>query len=115
MGVFNLENYNSKLKSDEMDELFRAMLLLENVDECYRFFEDICTINELLSMAQRLSIAKLLKENRKWTEIEKETYASSATISKVSKCMNYGPSGYTMILDRLKSAESSEDNLTEDK
>ncbi len=96
-----METYNSKLKSDEMDELYKAILTLQNVDECYRFFEDICTINELLSMAQRLNIAKLLHDNRKWTEIEQETYASSATISKVSKCMNYGTQGYKIVLDRL--------------
>ena len=97
-----MEKHVSKLKSDELDELFKGILLLESVDECYRFFEDICTINELLSMAQRLKIAKLLKDNIKWTEIEKETYASSATISKVSKCMNYGPNGYSLVLNRLQ-------------
>lgn len=105
-----METYNSKLKSDEMDELYKAILTLQNVDECYRFFEDICTINELLSMAQRLTIAKLLHSNRKWTEIEQETYASSATISKVSKCMNYGTDGYSLVLDRLKDLSDENEN-----
>jgi len=97
-----LDEYRSKLKSDELDNLFNAILSLENIEECYRFFEDICTINELLSMAQRLSIAKYLKNNMKWIEIEKKTYASSATISKVNKCINYGAGGYNLILDRIK-------------
>lgn len=109
-----METYNSKLKSDEMDELYKAILTLQNVDECYRFFEDICTINELLSMAQRLTIAKLLHDNRKWTEIEQETYASSATISKVSKCMNYGTDGYSLVLNRLTEAPTTAKDDSED-
>ncbi|MGB3368282.1 MAG: YerC/YecD family TrpR-related protein [Acidaminobacteraceae bacterium] len=96
-----------------MDELYKAILTLENVDECYRFFEDICTINELLSMAQRLTIAKLLHGNRKWTEIEQETFASSATISKVSKCMNYGTDGYSLVLNRLTKAPTTDKNKSQ--
>ncbi|BEP29963.1 YerC/YecD family TrpR-related protein [Helicovermis profundi] len=96
-----MNTYNSKLKSKEMDDLFDAILSLNNREECYKFFEDICTINELLSMAQRLSIAKCLRNNTKWIEIEKKTYASSATISKVNKSIQGGQGGYNLILDRL--------------
>lgn len=94
--------YESKFKNDDIDELFRAILLLEDEEDCYRFFEDICTINEIHAIAQRLQVAKLLSENRTYNEIESITKASTATISRINKCLVYGAEGYQRILARLK-------------
>ena len=93
--------YDSKLKSDDLDELFEAIMLLENEEECYRFFEDICTINELHAIAQRLQVAKLLAEKKTYGEIEDITKASTATISRVNKCLTYGSDGYNLVLKKL--------------
>lgn len=93
---------NSKLKDELTDKLFEAILLLENIEECYNFFEDICTISEIKALAQRLGVAKMLKEDRTYTEISDKTGASTATISRVNKCLNYGADGYRMILERLE-------------
>lgn len=93
--------YVSKLKAQDMDDLFQAILALENEEECYRFFEDLCTIKELQSIAQRLQVAALLREKKTYNEIEEITKASTATISRINKCLQYGADGYTMILNRL--------------
>ncbi|MBQ5797420.1 MAG: hypothetical protein IIW15_05260 [Firmicutes bacterium] len=85
-----------------MDDLFEAILSLENEEECYRFFEDICTIKELQSIAQRLEVAKLLREKKTYSDIEEITKASTATISRINKCLMYGSDGYNLILDRLE-------------
>lgn len=99
---------NSKLKDELVDKLFEAILLLENVDECYNFFEDICTVSEIKALAQRLEVAKMLKEKKTYTEICEKTGASTATISRVNRCLNYGADGYKMILDRLEKEHDSE-------
>ena len=91
-----------KLRTKENDELFRAILKLKNIDECYDFFEDLCTITEILSMSQRLTVAKLLSDKKSYVEISNETGASAATISRVAKCLSYGKDGYRLILDRLE-------------
>lgn len=96
--------YKSKLRSKDVNELFDAILTLENRDDCYRFFEDVCTANELISIAQRFQVAKMLSEKMTYTEIEKATGASTATISRVNKCMVYGADGYGLVLGRLASA-----------
>ena len=83
----------------EMED--KNILKLENEDECYKFFEDIATINELKSLAQRMQVAKMLKEKKVYTEIAEVTGASTATISRVNKCLNYGEEGYNLVLDRL--------------
>ncbi len=93
--------YDSKLSSEFMDELFDAILLLRNREECYRFFEDICTIKELQSISQRLQVAKLLRANKTYNYIEEVTGASTATISRVNRCIHYGADGYNIILDRM--------------
>lgn len=93
--------YSSKFRSKEIDALFEAVLVLEDREDCYRFFEDLCTINEIQAMAQRLEVAKLLKEKKTYTEIEQKTKASTATISRINKCLNYGAEGYKRILERL--------------
>lgn len=94
-------SYDSKLKRDDIDELFEAILTLRDVDDCYRFFEDICTINEIHSISQRLQVAKLLSEKKTYTEIETVTSASTATISRINKCLVYGADGYKRVLERL--------------
>lgn len=93
---------DSKLKSEEMDLFFNAVLTLQNIEECYDFFEDVATINEVKSLAQRMYVAKLLNEKRTYSEIAEITGASTATISRVNKCLNYGSEGYTTVLERLK-------------
>lgn len=93
---------DSKLKSEEMDLFFNAILKLENIEECYKFFEDVATINEIKSLAQRLHVAKLLKNKKTYTEIAEITGASTATISRVNRALNYGSDGYNVILGRLK-------------
>jgi len=94
--------YESKFAREDIDELFDAILTLENREDCYRFFEDICTINEIHAISQRLQVAKLLSQKRTYNEIEKETNASTATISRINKCLVYGADGYKRVLDRLK-------------
>lgn len=94
--------YESKYRREDIDELFDGILTLRDREDCYRFFEDICTINEIHSIAQRLQVAKLLSEKKTYNEIEKETKASTATISRINKCIVYGADGYRRVLDRLK-------------
>lgn len=93
---------NSKLKDAHMDELFEGVLSLTSVEECYNFFEDLCTITELRAMAQRFQVAKMLDDGQIYSDIVKETGASTATISRVNKCLIYGTDGYRLVLDRAK-------------
>ena len=97
--------YESKYRREDIDELFDGILTLRDREDCYRFFEDICTINEIHSMAQRLQVAKLLSEKKTYNEIEKVTKASTATISRINKCIVYGADGYRRVLDRLNNEE----------
>ena len=96
---------NSKLKNSDTDFLFKAILSLENEEECYRFFEDLCTSPELKAMSQRLVVAKMLTEKKVYSEIVKETGASTATISRVKRCLNYGADGYKIVIERLDKQE----------
>ncbi|OCL27712.1 hypothetical protein U472_03940 [Orenia metallireducens] len=96
---------NSKLKDKFTDQLFEAILLLNNKEECYKFFEDISTVNELKSLAQRLEVARMLNEGYTYEEIAETTGASTATISRVKRCLNYGADGYQLILERMKDNE----------
>ena len=98
--------YESKYRREDIDELFDGILTLRDREDCYRFFEDICTINEIHSIAQRLQVAKLLSEKKTYNEIEKETKASTATISRINKCIVYGADGYRRVLDRLNNEET---------
>lgn len=93
--------YESKIKSESIDALFEAIDLLENMQEYYRFFEDICTVKELKAIASRLDVAKLLKQNYTYNEIENKTGASTATISRINRSLTYGAGGYDLILKRL--------------
>ena len=94
--------YESKMKSAETDRLFEAILALENEEECYRFFDDLCTIGELQAMTQRLEVARLLRAGKTFTQVSEETGVSSATITRVNKCLAYGTGGYELALDRCK-------------
>ncbi len=97
--------FKSRIKSQQVDDLFEAILALENMEECYRFFEDICTIKEINAIAQRLEVAKLLKQNKTYNEIEGQTGASTATISRINRSLNYGAEGYKLVLKKLGISE----------
>ncbi|WP_188455103.1 YerC/YecD family TrpR-related protein [Virgibacillus oceani] len=90
-----------KLRGEQLDQLFDAILSLKDREECYRFFDDIATMSEIHSIAQRLQVAKMLTEGHTYNAIEKETKASTATISRVRRCINFGSDGYQMVLDRI--------------
>lgn len=90
-----------KLHNKDVDALFEAILSLKTVEECYSFFEDACTIKEIIEIAQRLKAAKMLRNGVNYAEISKETGMSTATISRVNKCLEYGNGGYNIVLDRL--------------
>lgn len=105
--------YNSKLANESLDELFDAILLLKDREECYRFFEDICTIKEIQAISQRLHVAKLLKANKTYNEIEVLTGASTATISRVNRCIHYGADGYNIILKRIEDIEKLKEDSIE--
>lgn len=94
--------YKSRFTTDEIDHLYEAILKLENLEECHRFFEDLCTIKEIGDMAQRLSVAKMLEEKIPYQEIVNKTKASTATISRVNKSLIYGADGYHLYFDKLK-------------
>lgn len=94
-------DYESKIRTAEVDELFEAVLEIGNINECYRFFEDICTIAEIKSIAQRLAVAKMLRAKITYHEIAERTGASTATISRVNRSLQYGAGGYKLILERL--------------
>ena len=100
---------NKKIKTPAVEKLFEAILCLKNMDECFDFFEDICTINELLSLSQRFEVARMLREQRTYLEIAEKTGASTATISRVNRSLNYGNDGYDMTFKRLKE-KSEEEN-----
>lgn len=91
-----------KLRGKSLDQLFEAILSMENLEECYRFFDDLCTVNEIQSLAQRLEVARMLREGFTYHRIETETGASTATISRVKRCLNYGNDAYMMALDRIQ-------------
>ena len=97
---------NKKLDTPVIEGLYKAILTLKNVEECKAFFEDLCTITELQSMAQRMEVAKLLHNNEIYSDVPKKTGASTATISRVSRCLNYGNDGYLLALERLGGKEN---------
>lgn len=93
---------NKKIKSEAVDSLFDTILCLKTREECYSFFEDLCTVNELLSMSQRLEVASMLKKGNTYLEIAEKTGASTATISRVNRALSYGNDGYKMALERIE-------------
>lgn len=97
---------NMKLHTEAVDYLFDAILSLKDRDECYTFFEDVCTINEILSLSQRFEVAAMLRSGKTYLEIAEKTGASTATISRVNRSLNYGNDGYDMVFKRLNAVES---------
>lgn len=99
---------NAKIRDEHTDFLFNAILSLKNLDECYCFFEDLCTVQELKAMSQRLVVAKMLSEKSVYSDIVKKTGASTATISRVNRSLIYGSDGYEMAFRNIKEAEKAE-------
>ena len=93
---------NKKIQTASVDHLFEAILCLKTKEECYDFFEDLCTVNELLSLSQRYEVASMLKDHKTYLEIAEKTGASTATISRVNRSLNYGNDGYELVFERLK-------------
>ena len=91
-----------KLRGRELDQLFEAILKLETLEECYQLFEDLATVNEIQALAQRLEVARQIREGNTYHKIENATGASTATISRVKRCLNYGTGGYDLALERLQ-------------
>lgn len=100
---------NKKIQTAAVDQLFEAVLCLKNKEECYSFFEDLCTVNELLSLSQRYEVASMLKDKKTYLEIAEKTGASTATISRVNRSLIYGNDGYELVFDRLNSAASPQE------
>lgn len=94
--------YENRLKSKEADDLFEAIITLDNIDDCYRFFEDLCTVKEIKAMSQRFEVAKLLLQKKTYSEIEESTGASTATISRINRTLQFGADGYTVVLEKLE-------------
>lgn len=97
-----MNEYVSKLKCEELDYFFKAILALESEEECYRFFDDVSTINEIKALSQRLQVAKMLREKKTYIEIAEITGASTATISRVNRALIYGSEGYRHILEKIE-------------
>lgn len=93
---------NSKIKDEHTDHLFEAILALETTEDCYKFFEDLCTVPELKAMSQRFEVAKMLSEKQVYSEIVKKTGASTATISRVNRSLIYGSDGYDLVFKKIK-------------
>lgn len=93
------------IHTEAVEDLFKAILTLENEEECFKFFEDVCTVNELLSIAQRFAVARMLKEKYTYLEVAEKTGASTATISRVNRSLNYGQDGYELVFKRLDKKE----------
>lgn len=92
---------SKKLRTKAVDHLFEAILNLEDKEECYKFFEDVCTVNELLSLSQRFEVARMLRMQKTYLDIAEQTGASTATISRVNRSLNYGNDGYDMVFARI--------------
>ena len=99
---------NNKLKTQAVEQLFQAILSLKDLDEAYDFFEDVCTINEILSLSQRFEVAKMLRDQKTYLDISEKTGASTATISRVNRSLNYGNDGYDMVFARMAKSETNE-------
>lgn len=96
---------SKNVRSEAVDHLFEAIMTLENKDEFYAFFEDVCTVNELLSLSQRYEVARMLRQRKTYLDIAEKTGASTATISRVNRSLNYGNDGYDMVFERLNIKE----------
>ncbi|MCI8327557.1 MAG: TrpR YerC/YecD [Lachnospiraceae bacterium] len=92
---------SKNVHTDAVNHLFDAVLSLKNKEECYKFFEDVCTVNELLSLSQRYEVARMLRAQKTYLDIAEKTGASTATISRVNRSLNYGNDGYDMVFERI--------------
>ena len=101
---------SKKIRTEAVDSLFEAILSLQDKEECYAFFEDVCTVNELLSLSQRYEVARMLRQRKTYLDIAEKTGASTATISRVNRCLHYGTDGYKLAIDRVKAKKEKEDN-----
>ena len=99
---------SKNIRNESTDGLFQAILSLQDMDECYTFFEDVCTINEIQSLAQRFEVDRLLREKKTYLEIAERTGASTATISRVNRSLNYGNDGYDMVFRRMEAEEQKD-------
>jgi len=97
--------YEPRIKNEATEVLVNSLLAVENAEECYRLLEDMCTVNEMLAMSQRLEVARMLRANVTYHEIVEKTGASTATISRVNRCLNYGSGGYRLVLQRVDGEE----------
>ena len=102
---------SKNLKTEAVDHLFDAILCLKDRAECYTFFEDVCTVNELFSLSQRFEVAKMLREQKTYLDIAEKTGASTATISRVNRSLNYGNDGYDMVFSRMEDGSDKEDQF----
>ena len=107
--VLQKKKMSKKIRTEAVDHLFEAILCLKDKEECYTFFEDVCTINELLSLSQRFEVAKMLREQKTYLDIAEKTGASTATISRVNRSLNYGNDGYDMVFSRMEDGSDKED------
>ena len=98
---------SKNLRNEAVDQLFDAILCLKDREECYIFFEDVCTINELMSLSQRFEVAKMLREQKTYLDIAEKTGASTATISRVNRSLNYGNDGYDLVFSRIENKNES--------
>ena len=96
---------SKKIRTEAVDHLFEAILSLKDKEECYTFFEDVCTINEILSLSQRFEVAHMLRQQKTYLDIAEKTGASTATISRVNRSLNYGNDGYDMVFARMQQPE----------
>ena len=100
---------NKKIRTNAVDQLFEAVLQLRTKEECYSFFEDLCTVNELLSLSQRFEVAAMLNSHRTYLEIAEKNGASTATISRVNRSLNYGNDGYALVFGRMETEKGKAD------
>lgn len=106
---------SKKIRTEAVDHLFEAILSLKDKEECYTFFQDVCTINEILSLSQRFEVAHMLRQSRTYLDIAEKTGASTATISRVNRSLNYGYDGYDMVFARMNFDSDSEEKKEPDK
>ena len=102
---------NKKIHTEAVDQLFEGILALRSKDECYDFFEDLCTVNEVLSLSQRFEVAAMLRDHETYLKIAEQTGASTATISRVNRSLNYGNDGYEMVMERIKENNKVDSSL----
>lgn len=107
------QGMNSKIKNELTDKLFRCILSMKNIEECYQLFEDLCTVHEIQAIAQRMEVAEMLDAKKTYVEIAEKTGASTATISRVNRALNYGTDGYRLAIERVKRNYPKEENTSE--